>query len=106
MEIHRRPEREDPAHKKKKKKWRHLLNSSLTSEGLYGQSEHQIHQSQSLGQQTIRKGKYKTVIFLSNMLICKLIHSSKGMVAHVFNPSTREAEASGFLNSRPAWSTK
>jgi major histocompatibility complex class I len=30
----------------------------------------------------------------------------KGMVAHAFNPSTREAEAGGFLSSRPAWSTK
>jgi hypothetical protein len=29
-----------------------------------------------------------------------------GVVAHVFNPSTREAEAGGFLSSRPAWSTK
>jgi hypothetical protein len=29
-----------------------------------------------------------------------------GMVAHAFNPSTRETEASGFLSSRPAWSTK
>jgi hypothetical protein len=29
-----------------------------------------------------------------------------GMVAHTFNPSTREAEAGGFLSSRPAWSTK
>jgi len=29
-----------------------------------------------------------------------------GLVAHAFNPSTREAEASGFLSSRPAWSTK
>jgi hypothetical protein len=29
-----------------------------------------------------------------------------GMVAHSFNPSTREAEAGGFLSSRPAWSTK
>ena len=28
------------------------------------------------------------------------------MVAHVFNPSTGEAEAGGFLSSRPAWSTK
>jgi hypothetical protein len=28
-----------------------------------------------------------------------------GMVAHIFNPSTREAEAGGFLSSRPAWST-
>jgi hypothetical protein len=27
-------------------------------------------------------------------------------VAHAFNPSTQEAEAGGFLSSRPAWSTK
>jgi major histocompatibility complex class I len=25
-----------------------------------------------------------------------------GVVAHAFNPSTREAEAGGFLSSRPA----
>jgi hypothetical protein len=31
---------------------------------------------------------------------------SLGVVAHAFNPSTREAEAGGFLSSRPAWSTK
>jgi hypothetical protein len=29
-----------------------------------------------------------------------------GVVVHAFNPSTQEAEAGGFLNSRPAWSTK
>jgi hypothetical protein len=31
-----------------------------------------------------------------------------GVVAHSFNPSTREAEAEagGFLSSRPAWSTE
>jgi hypothetical protein len=28
-----------------------------------------------------------------------------GMVVHAFNPSTWEAEAGGFLSSRPAWST-
>jgi hypothetical protein len=28
------------------------------------------------------------------------------VVAHAFNPSTWEAEAGRFLNSRPAWSTK
>ena len=28
-----------------------------------------------------------------------------GLVAHSFNPSTREAEAGGFPSSRPAWST-
>ena len=31
---------------------------------------------------------------------------SPGMVAHTFNPGTREAEAGGFLSSRLAWSTK
>ena len=30
----------------------------------------------------------------------------QAVVAHAFNPSTREAEAGGFLSSRPAWSTK
>jgi hypothetical protein len=29
-----------------------------------------------------------------------------GIVAHAFNPSTREAEACGILSSRPAWSTE
>jgi hypothetical protein len=29
-----------------------------------------------------------------------------GVVAHVFNPSTREAEAGRFLSSRPAWNYK
>jgi hypothetical protein len=31
---------------------------------------------------------------------------SQVVVAHAFNPSTQEAEAGGFLSSRPAWSTK
>jgi hypothetical protein len=29
-----------------------------------------------------------------------------GVVAHTFNPSTREAEAGGFLSSKPVWSTE
>jgi hypothetical protein len=32
--------------------------------------------------------------------------SLPGVVAHAFNPSTWEAEAGGFLSSRPAWSTE
>jgi hypothetical protein len=28
------------------------------------------------------------------------------VVAYAFNPSTWEAEAGGFLSSRPAWSTE
>jgi hypothetical protein len=30
-------------------------------------------------------------------------NNKPGLVAHIFNPSTREAEAGGFLSSRPAW---
>jgi hypothetical protein len=29
-------------------------------------------------------------------------HVKQGVVAHTFNPSTQEAEAGGFLSSRPA----
>jgi hypothetical protein len=32
--------------------------------------------------------------------------SSQAVVAYTFNPSTWEAEAGGFLSSRPAWSTE
>ena len=32
--------------------------------------------------------------------------NSRAVVAHAFIPSTWEAEAGGFLSSRPAWSTK
>ena len=32
--------------------------------------------------------------------------SKERLMSHVFNPSTREAEAGGFLSLRPAWSTK
>jgi hypothetical protein len=31
---------------------------------------------------------------------------SRVVVAHAFNPSTWEAEAGGFLSSRPAYSTE
>jgi hypothetical protein len=34
------------------------------------------------------------------------IYISWAVVAHAFNPSTWEAEAGGFLSSRPAWSTE
>jgi hypothetical protein len=37
---------------------------------------------------------------------CQKAEIDPGMVAHAFNPSTREAEAGGFLSSRPPWSTE
>jgi hypothetical protein len=36
------------------------------------------------------------------MLACFVANNNH----NAFNPSTREAEAGGFLSSRPAWSTK
>ena len=41
-------------------------------------------------------------IFLDN----KEVSEELGVVAHTFDPSTREAEAGEFLSSRPAWSTE
>jgi hypothetical protein len=46
---------------------------------------------------------------LTSLLLAVYVKKYKikpGVVAHAFNPSTREAEAGGFLSSRPAWSTK
>jgi hypothetical protein len=34
------------------------------------------------------------------------LHQAVVVVVHTFNPSTQEAEAGGFLSSRPPWSTK
>jgi hypothetical protein len=50
----------------------------------------------------------KTAIVYLHITINKSFKKPKqpGMVVHAFNPSTREAEAGGFLGSRPAWSTK
>jgi hypothetical protein len=36
----------------------------------------------------------------------KSVCCEPGVVVHTFNPSTWEAEAGGFLSSRPAWSKK
>jgi hypothetical protein len=36
----------------------------------------------------------------------KNFNVSRAVVAHAFNPSIWEAEAGGFLSSRPAWPTK
>jgi hypothetical protein len=40
------------------------------------------------------------------MLLIVKENKEPGVVAHTFNPSTWEAEAGGFLSSRPVWSTK
>jgi hypothetical protein len=43
---------------------------------------------------------------LGNYFDDKNVFVELGVVAHAFNPSTREVEAGGFLSSRPAWSTE
>jgi hypothetical protein len=45
-------------------------------------------------------------VFEANLEIEVEKKKGRAVVAHAFNPSTREAEAGGFLSSRPAWSTE
>jgi terminal uridylyltransferase len=54
-------------------------------------------------QNTPRKGQYAVS---SNLYAFKKPIYKPGVVAHTFNSSTREAEAGGFLSSKPAWSTE
>jgi hypothetical protein len=53
--------------------------------------------------------KETTIIPVTDDSFLKLSFKSfrfgQGMVTHAFSPSTWEAEAGGFLSSRPAWST-
>jgi hypothetical protein len=51
--------------------------------------------------------EYYFCLFLRQCLSHSIDQAARwAVVAHAFNPSTWEAEASGFLSSRPAWSTK
>jgi hypothetical protein len=50
-----------------------------------------------------------SIIFMIDIkiyIVLNIIKNKPGVVVHAFSPSTREAEAGGFLSSRPAWSTK
>ena len=59
---------------------------------------------------SVQKPRKAFVACLSPPWISKCLKTKTvavwGMVAHAFNPSTWEAEAGGFLSSRPAWSTE
>lgn len=55
------------------------------------------HSSQSLGQNEIPK-PYKCLCWSKNEIYSQVV------VAHTFHHSSREAEASASLSSRPAWS--
>jgi hypothetical protein len=70
--------------------WRTILREVKTRE---------LHQDIEILSQT-----FERVVDCKDSVIkvCTL----SGVVAHTFNPSTREAEAGGFLSSRPAWSTE
>jgi major histocompatibility complex class I len=50
------------------------------------------------------QNKVVSPIFFGNNCIKTALRPA--VVAHTFNPSTWEAEAGGFLGSRPAWSTE
>jgi hypothetical protein len=52
------------------------------------------------------KGLAAVVWLCYQLFVLFKIYPPQEVVAHAFNPSTREAEAGGFLSSRPAWSTE
>jgi hypothetical protein len=49
------------------------------------------------------RSRYKPLLLFQGEMPCI---SSQAVVVHSFIPSTQEAEAGGFLSSRPAWSTE
>jgi hypothetical protein len=46
------------------------------------------------------------VVIEKEVYIYKSIQTGQALVVHAFNSSTWEAEAGGFLSSRPDWSTE
>jgi hypothetical protein len=50
--------------------------------------------------------KIVTLLYRLNHILKLKSKTSWAVGAHAFNPSTREAEAGGFLSLRPAWSTE
>jgi hypothetical protein len=46
------------------------------------------------------------ILALCFKLAFKDVNSQPCVMSHTFNLSTQEAEAGGFLSSRPAWSTE
>jgi hypothetical protein len=49
---------------------------------------------------------FRTTESTQRILVLKKNKNSRVVVKSAFNPSTREAEAGGFLSSRPTWSTE
>ena len=67
------------------------------------------YKNQGLSQEIIREPRSTHSVRKCEMVLD--LQRSKtgaklGVVVHSFNPSTWEAEAGGFLSSRPAWSTE
>jgi hypothetical protein len=82
-----------------------MQEKSLSCFGEKPRSSHMIP-GQSSHRPLLQAGGWDAELKLNVTEQLKLRAGGPGVVAHAFNPSTREAEAGGFLSSRPAWSTK
>jgi hypothetical protein len=66
---------------------------------------YRFYMEELYGQTFLQKGLVWHRETFSTELVIEVL-GLPGVVEHAFNPITREAEAGGFLSSRPAWSTK
>jgi hypothetical protein len=86
-----------------KEEWNHDIGWKLDADGKHRGKQNKakpvFFHRWGLGQGDGRVMEVQVGVFLRGS-------TKSGMVAHTFNPSTREAEAGRFLNSRPAWSTE
>jgi hypothetical protein len=60
----------------------------------------------SVSGQSRQHSKTQIKEIFKSFITFSYMHMSQAVVAHAFNPSTWEAEAGGFLSSRPVWCTE
>jgi hypothetical protein len=71
-----------------------------------GQESHGLYVTMNRGKHTTERKEQKLNTIYIGIRAGLRMRFKLGVMAHTFNPSTWEAEAGGFLSSRPAWSTK
>jgi hypothetical protein len=80
----------------------------LSTQGLTTVSNSSSRALRTPGMHMVHRYTGRQNTLIEKIRINHLFWGGKGssVMAHIFNPSTREAEAGGLLSLRPAWSTE